>query len=124
MKAHSFFPWILGGQMSDSSDNRRAHSRLNFPIDAKRLGLVETPLELYDISAGGCFINDFHNSPAPGKSFDIRIELPYEDPVRLRAVVVHDRPGFGYAVRFVDVPDETRQAIERSMRRVRADGSS
>jgi hypothetical protein len=107
--------------MNDSSDNRRAHPRHNFPIDARRLGLVETPLQIYDLSLGGCFINDFHNAPKPGKSFEMRIDLPYANPVEVRALVVHERPGYGYAVKFLEAPDETCREIEQSLDRLRQD---
>jgi hypothetical protein len=105
--------------MNDSLDNRRAHPRLSHPIDAQRLGLVETPLQIYDLSVGGCFINDFHHPPVPGKSFDMRLELPDGETVTIRGEVVHGRTGYGYAVRFLEVSDAARARLERALEYVK-----
>lgn len=105
-----------------SPANRRQHPRVTGPFDAYRLGIFDTPLQIYDLSVGGCFINDFHDPPPPGKTFPIKIELPEEEPLTLQVQAVYGRPGFGYAVQFCELSDEARTTLERALTRIQTRG--
>ena len=104
--------------MSGSSDDRRQHPRIAHPFDAFRLGVVDTPLTLYDLSLGGCFINYFHDPPSVGRRFQIRIDLGNGEPLTLQVEVVFQNPGFGYAVRFLDLADDARASLEQALQRI------
>ncbi len=104
--------------MSRSSDDRRQHPRIAHPFDAFRVGVFDTPLKLYDLSLGGCFINDFHDPPSVGRRFQIRIDLGEQAPLTLHVELVFGNLGFGYAVRFLDLSDDARASIERALQRI------
>jgi hypothetical protein len=101
--------------MSDSPADRRRHPRISYPFDAFRVGIIDTPLKLYDLSVGGCFVNDFHEPPAPGRTFKIRIELPTDEAVTLRVEAIYGKPGYGYAVRFCETTAGQLASIERAL---------
>lgn len=94
--------------------NRRQHERVAGPFDGYRVGALETPVRIYDLSRGGCFINSLHDQ-GPGISFILKIDLPYEGWVRMRAETLYRRPDFGFAVRFVEMTDETAHRLERAL---------
>jgi hypothetical protein len=43
-----------------SIDDRRHYDRVAGPFDGRRVGALETPVRIYDLSEGGCFINASH----------------------------------------------------------------
>ncbi len=98
-------------------ENRKAH-RVTGPFDGCRVGLIETPVLIYDLSEGGCFVNSLYDTPA-GQRMSLRLTLPYEGRVTVQAETVYGRPGFGFAVRFVDVSDETRACLQSSLDKLR-----
>ena len=94
--------------------DQRRHQRIPGPFDGFRVGALETPVRIYDLSRGGCFINSLHEQK-PGVSFVLRIELPYEGWIRLRAETLYRRPEYGFAVRFVEMTDDTARRLERAL---------
>jgi len=48
-------------------------------------------------------------------TFSLKIELPFEGWIRLRAQTIYRRPDFGFAVRFVEMSDETTHRLERAI---------
>lgn len=86
--------------------DRRQHDRVPGPFDGFRAGALETPLRIFDLSRGGCFVNSTHEQK-PGIRFTMRIELPYVGQIAVKAVTLYRRPGFGYAMQFVDMNEET-----------------
>jgi PilZ domain-containing protein len=94
--------------------NRRRHERVPGPFDGFRVGALETPVRIYDLSRGGCFINSLHEQE-PGISLVLKIELPYEGWIRLRAETVYRRPGFGFAVRFTEMTNEVADRLQRTI---------
>ena len=62
--------------MADSPDNRRKNVRVLGPFDGMRPGLFDLPLQIYDLSLGGCFVNSVHEAPQKGQVFPIHIDLP------------------------------------------------
>jgi len=99
------------------ASRRKAH-RVTGPFDGCRLGLIDTPLLIYDLSEGGCFINSLYDTPI-GQRISLRLTLPYEGAVTLQAETVYGRPGFGFAVRFVDLSDETRACLRSALDKLR-----
>ena len=99
-------------------DSRREHERVTGPFDGCRLGLIETPLIIYDLSEGGCFINSLIDTPV-GERLVLRISLPQAGVIAVDAETVHVRPGFGFAVRFTELNDETRARLELALDELR-----
>jgi len=99
-------------------DCRRKAPRVTGPFEGYRLGLIETPILIYDLSEGGCFVNSLYDTPA-GQRLALRLNLPFEGVVTVQAETVYGRPGFGFAVRFVDVNDETRACLRSALDKLR-----
>jgi hypothetical protein len=88
------------------------------PFDGCRGGVLDTPLLIYNLSEGGCFVNSLYDTPV-GQRLVLRISLPNEGIVTINAETVYVQPGFGFAVRFVDVSDETRAILGLSLDKLR-----
>jgi hypothetical protein len=84
------------------------------------VGIIETPLLIYDLSEGGCFVNSLYDTPV-GQMLTLKISLPYEGTVTVEAETVYVRPGFGFAVRFNELSDETYACFARALGRLRKD---
>jgi len=94
--------------------DRRGSERVPGPFDAWRIGFLETPIRIYDISLGGCFVHAMHEQD-PGVVVMLKIHLPDHEWVELKAETLYRRPGFGFAVRFIDVSNETRRRLARAL---------
>jgi hypothetical protein len=79
------------------ASRRKAH-RVTGPFDRCRLGLIDTPI---------------------GQRISLRLTLPYEGTVTVHAETVYGRPGFGFAVRFVDLTDESRACLRSALDKLR-----
>jgi hypothetical protein len=99
---------------AEPAAERRVHPRVRGPFDATRLGLLEFKLRLYDLSVGGCFV-DSPTQVATGRPIQLRIALPDGNAVTVRGVVTPPERDIGYGVRFIDLDDSTRYAIERAL---------
>ena len=93
---------------------RRASDRVPGPFDAWRIGILETPIRLYDISIGGCFVHAMHEQD-PGVVVMLKIQLPQDEWIEVKAETLYRRPGFGFAVRFIDMSSETRGRLARAL---------
>jgi len=93
-----------------ATDNRRRHDRVPGPFDGRRVTSLVTPVRIYDLSAGGCFVTSLHEQQ-PGVTFTLEIELPYEGWVKVKAETLYVRPGFGFAVRFTSMAQETAERL-------------
>lgn len=93
---------------------RRVNERYAGPFDGFRVDLIEMPLSIFDLSRGGCFVNSMHEQ-AVGDRFMMKIDLPRVGWVTLRAETLYPRPGYGFAVRFVDVDDPTASLLEEGL---------
>jgi hypothetical protein len=102
---------------SPTSQHRRQYDRVPGPFDARRLGLLETPVCLYDLSLGGCFVNSLHEQQE-GTALTLKIDLPREGWITVEAVTIYPRPGFGFAVRFVELTPEAEACLERAIRAI------
>jgi hypothetical protein len=103
---------------ADANSDRRRDERFAGPFDGFRVGLLETPLSLFDLSRGGCFVNSMHDQ-TPGVRFVMKIELPSVGTVTLKAETLYGRSGFGFAVRFVDINEETASCLDQAPDRLR-----
>ena len=97
-----------------ATDDRRCHERIAGPFDGLRVGALETPVRIYDLSRGGCFINAMHEQ-APGVKFMLKIDLPGEGWIQVRAETLYHRPEYGFAVRFIEMTEETAQRLNRTI---------
>jgi hypothetical protein len=99
--------------------NRRAHDRVDGPFDGRRIAELETPVRIWNLSEGGCFVNSMFEQPR-GAALVLRIDLPDEDAITLQAEAIDHRADFGFAVRFTGMTDETRSRLGRVLERLRA----
>jgi hypothetical protein len=88
--------------------------RINGPFQGRSRGAIDFDLTIHDLSITGCLIQSFHEMPA-GRRMTIEIDLPEEGTVSVLAESVYSRPDFGYAVKFVDVPPQTRVHLARAV---------
>jgi len=93
-----------------ATDNRRQHDRVPGPFDGRRVASLSTPVRIYDLSEGGCFVTSLHEQQ-PGIRFALEIELPYEGWIKVKAETLYVRPGFGFAVRFTEMTQETGERL-------------
>jgi hypothetical protein len=76
------------------------------------------PIQISDLSVGGCFIGALHEPPEKGRRISLNVELPDDVIISVDAITLESRLGFGYAVRFVDVPQETSQTLAEAITKV------
>jgi hypothetical protein len=98
---------------TEATIDRRRHDRISGPFDGCRVGALETPLRIFDLSRGGCFVNAMHEQ-TPGVSFVMKIDLPYVGMISLKAVSLYLRPG-GFAVKFLEMTEETACLLEEAL---------
>ena len=99
-------------QSEEEGRDRRRSPRVAGPFDGRREGPLPVHIRIHDLSVGGCLIQSFHDEPG-GRRLKLAIELPYEGWVTLQAETLYARVDYGFAVKWVDVPDETRVKLER-----------
>lgn len=90
---------------------RRRNERFAGPFDGFRVDVIDTPLSIFDLSRGGCFVNSVHEQE-PGVRFLMKIDLPRVGWVTLNAETLYARSGYGFAVQFVDVDEATAGRLE------------
>ncbi len=100
------------------SDNRRRHVRVTGPFDGKRISLIDTPVQIYDLSEGGCFVNSMQEQKE-GREVELEIDLPSEGPIRVMAQTLYSRPGFGFAARFTQIDEASQSSLARELERLR-----
>ncbi len=87
-------------------EDRREHRRFMGPFDGRRVAMLDTPIRIYDLSRGGCFITSTHEQK-PGIKITLKIDLPGEGEITLQAETLPRQVEGGFAVRFTDIdPDE------------------
>lgn len=97
-----------------AASERRESDRVPGPFDAWRVGVLETPVRIYDISLGGCFVHAMHEQ-MPGVVVMLKIQMPREGWLELKAETLYRRPGFGFAVRFVDMTLDQKDRLQRAL---------
>jgi hypothetical protein len=105
--------------VSVETADRRTDERVPGPFDAWRAGILETPVRIFDISLGGCFVHAMHEQER-GVVVLLKIHLPEAGWFELNAETLYRRPGFGFGVRFIDTPPETQACLAHALERVKA----
>ena len=95
--------------------DRREHRRFPGPFDGRRVGALETPIRIYDLSRGGCFITSMHEQQ-PGIQLTLKIDLPTQGWVTVIAQTLPRQNEFGFAAQFVGVDPEAATKLERALR--------
>jgi hypothetical protein len=90
------------------------------PFDGWRLGLLDTPVSIFDLSVGGCFVNSTHVQQ-PGQVIKLKIDIPDEGWIRVKAQTLNRQRELGYAVRFVEISDVDARRLDRAIRRMIGD---
>jgi CheY-like chemotaxis protein len=93
------------------ANEQRRHVRIPGPFHGYRVGLIDAPVTIYDLSEGGCFVNCLTAPPEPGRSLVLKIDLPEQGWICLKAEVKYAKPEFGFAVSFVDVPTDAADRL-------------
>ena len=101
-----------------SVDDRRQYDRVSGPFDGLRLNALETPVRIYDLSEGGCFVNSLNPQQA-GVQLVLKIDLPNEGWVTLKARTLYVKPEFGFAVRFTGMTDRNLAILKRAIERLK-----
>lgn len=92
----------------------RVDPRVAGPFEGRRIDLLATPVRIHDLSRSGCLIQWYHEQ-TPGRQFTLEVELPEVGWLRFEAEAVYNRSDYGFAVKFVDVPQETQQKLDRAI---------
>ena len=92
---------------------KRGAKRIPYHSEVECSTTGNTPLDpkISDLSATGAFIDSMNGLPA-GTRLYLRFPLPNGETVSVEAVVVHSMPHFGMGVRFLDLGEAPRRAIE------------
>lgn len=99
--------------------NRRVHDRVDGPFDGRRIAELETPVRIWNLSEGGCFVNSMFEQ-VRGAELVLTIELPDEGAITVQAEALYHRPEFGFAVRFTGMSEEMRARLDRALHNLRA----
>jgi hypothetical protein len=86
--------------------------RVAGPFEARRLGALELPLRIHDLSLGGCLVESYHEVPI-GRRIQLEIDLPGEGWVTVEAETLYQRENFGFAAKFVGMDEQTRVKLAR-----------
>jgi hypothetical protein len=100
-----------------SGEDRRQYTRVIGPFDGRRVSELETPVRIYDLSEGGCFINSLHDQQ-PDVTVVLKIELPKEGWITVTARTLYRKADFGFAMRFIEMTDEAAARLRRAVRRL------
>jgi hypothetical protein len=101
--------------MTEPDNFRRRSVRVVGPFDGVRPGIFDMPIQIYDLSTGGCFVNSVHEPPARGHVFTINIDLPTGETIGAMCETASVRPGFGYGVQFREMSEDCRARLQRAI---------
>jgi hypothetical protein len=102
-------------------DDRRQNERVTGPFDGFRVDLIDTPVRIYDLSEGGCFVNSPHDQQLDVEVV-LKIDLPIEGWITVTARTLYRKPGFGFAVRFTQIPEEASARLTKVISQLKARG--
>jgi hypothetical protein len=89
--------------------SRRRYERVTGPFD----GLLDTPVLVYDLNLGGCFINSSQVSPI-GSTSVLKIDLQQQGSISVNAETLYQHQ-HGFAVRFLDLDTDAASRIARTV---------
>jgi hypothetical protein len=101
-------PFLTG----PASAERRRHVRVDGPFDGCRRGVMDTPVLILNLSQGGCFV-DSRLEADPGRSLVLGLCTADGEWIDVTAEVIHNQPGIGFAVRFGEISETTRDILTR-----------
>jgi PilZ domain len=96
----------------------RQHNRVVSPFEG-RMGDLETPVRIYDLSEGGCLISSLIDAHTIGRRFVLTIDLSETEHVTVEAEVVNARPEFGFGARFVGLQPAAVEQLHRALDAIR-----
>jgi hypothetical protein len=99
------------------SEPARAYLRVRGPFDGRRVGPLDTPVRIYDLSEGGCFVTALYDG-VPGETLVLMIELPDEGWITVEGETLYNRPGLGFGLRFTKVTDDARVSLARVVQKL------
>lgn len=92
--------------------NRRSHIRAPLSLEVIVEGLSgKHEARTSDISLGGCYIDAMHQVSV-GENISLKAHLPDEGWIYIKGEVLYDQWPTGFGVRFTDMSDETRRALD------------
>ena len=112
---------LTPGSEPASFEDRREHRRFTGPFDGCRVDLVETPVRIYDLSFGGCFISSTHQQK-PGVALTLRFELHGAGTITVQAQTLPRQSDFGYAVRFTSIDPDDAMRFQLALKRLEEQG--
>lgn len=112
-------PAALPASGSDASGtgtgrDRRRHERVPGMFDGERLGPLDTPVLIQNLSVGGCFISSYSAPPSQPR-FDLRIDLGPQGVVEVTVRIAFVAEAIGYGVSFLGLTDGARRQIEAAV---------
>jgi hypothetical protein len=100
-----------------TSEDRREHRRFKGPFDGRRVAMLDTPVRIYDLSLGGCFINSTHEQK-PGIALTLQIELPGKGEITVEAETLQRQVEGGFAVRFTHIEPDDAMRFHCALKRL------
>ena len=100
---------------------RRAHERLSHPLEGSWRGASgATRCRISDISLSGCFPQSLA-MPKVGETTEVTIEFGPNQALTLTGDVAYAEQGMGFAVKFVDLDEDSRTALEEHVAGLKGD---
>ena len=98
------------------SGNKRTAPRVSHYFDCRWFGKWgTTEARLDNLSVSGCHIVNRFTTPSIGEVVEIEVISTSREPLVLSGEVVQVERGAGFAVRFAEADDNTREGIEALM---------
>jgi hypothetical protein len=95
------------------TNNRRGDPRILHYFDCRWYGKWGvTDARLDDLSVSGCHIVNRFTTPDVGEVIEIEVISTSREPLLLAGEVVQVERGAGFAVRFAEIDDNTREGIQ------------
>jgi PilZ domain-containing protein len=92
---------------------KRGAKRIEYRSEVECSSTGNSPLDprISDLSVTGAFIDSMNGLPE-GSRMLLRFPLPSGETVTVQVEVVHSMPHFGMGVRFLDLGEDSRHAIQ------------
>jgi len=107
--------------LRNCSGDRRRDTRIRGPFEGLEIGPSEIPVRIYDLSEGSCFVASAIETPP--SHLTLKVNLPHEGWISVKTETVRSMPGHGFTVHFIEVSDDTRVRLERSLRQLRLENA-
>jgi len=101
--------------------NRRRDDRVRGPFTGLEIGPIDRPVRIYDLSESGCFVTSVIETPP--SHLTLKVYLPHEGWISVKTETVRSMPGHGYTVRFIEISDDSRVRLERSLRQLQLENA-